>query len=104
MSTLHINTAADEQPVPAGHLHPNACLPLTGVVHLAWLDWDNHIGLHDSQRRERYSGIRHSIFDFKPPCVWQVTEYRYDAIGTRWERRFHAVTDDFGWLIEVPTC
>ena len=54
MSTLHINTAADEQPAPAGHLHPNACLPLTGVVHLAWLAWNNHIGLHDNQDRLRY--------------------------------------------------
>lgn len=35
---------------------------------------------------------------------WDCTEYRLDEQGREWARVFYAVTDDHGWLVEVPTC
>ena len=100
---LNVHPGRNFSPAPAGHLHPSACLPLTGVV-MPWVTGDNYILLYDSQRRVRYSGIRHCCFDPSPTGVWQIIESRYDATDTRWDRNFQAVTDDFGWLVEVPSC
>lgn len=33
---------------------------------------------------------------------WHGYEYRTDKLGREWSRSFFAVTDDFGWLVEVP--
>lgn len=35
--------------------------------------------------------------------LWFAHEVRVDQLGREWTRSFAAVTDDFGWLVEVPT-
>lgn len=35
---------------------------------------------------------------------WECSLSIYDTTGAKWWRNFPAVTDDFGWLVEVPAC
>lgn len=35
---------------------------------------------------------------------WGCSLSIHDITGAKWWREFQAVTDDFGWLVEVPAC
>ncbi len=35
---------------------------------------------------------------------WECSLSIHDTTGAKWWRNFPAVTDDFGWLVEVPAC
>lgn len=35
---------------------------------------------------------------------WECSLFSHDRTGAQWRREFTAVTDDFGWLVEVPAC
>lgn len=39
-----------------------------------------------------------------PGHKWHCTEYRRDADDKTWKRDFYCVTNDHGWLVEVPKC
>ncbi|WP_272971059.1 hypothetical protein [Comamonas terrigena] len=35
---------------------------------------------------------------------WECRLSIHDTTGAKWYRNFPAITDDFGWLVEVPAC
>nr|WP_315540146.1 hypothetical protein [uncultured Comamonas sp.] len=42
--------------------------------------------------------------DSKHRQKWTCWLFIRDSSGAEWNRDFPAVTDDFGWLVEVPAC
>lgn len=63
----------------------------------------NWYALKDEQGRLRFTGTRHAGHR-RALGRWLCIEYRYDIAGGEWTRELIAVTDDFGWLVEVPAC
>lgn len=55
----------------------------------------------DAYGRTQHNAQRHAHGYPSTPSLWNVTVRRV-ANGRRWELRLKAVTDDFGWLVEVP--
>jgi len=55
-------------------------------------------------RREEFS--RYTGAKYHGPSVWAGTEYRRDVFGNEWHRDLHGyfLMDDFGDLVEAPTC
>lgn len=54
-----------------------------------------------ADRRLAASAYRH---DSQHHQKWHCWLYIRDNTGAEWSRNFPAVTDDFGWLVEVPAC
>lgn len=62
----------------------------------AWRDSQTGVTVH--------SGERHAYHDiYGHPNLWLV-RISEAFKGRTWETTVRAVTDDFGWLVEVPTC
>lgn len=55
----------------------------------------------DAHGRSMHNAQRHSLSYPYTPELWSLT-VRQVANGRQWETRLKAVTDDFGWLVEVP--
>lgn len=103
-----LNAARSESPPTnwAGQ-HPVVLLPTPRTTdHLARRF--NDVQLSDCYHlRNDAATIQHAAYRHRYGIrkgIWDCTEYRYDAQGRDWTRTYAAVTDDFGWLVEVPTC
>ena len=78
-----------------------------GRTHDATADFHQSRGLSDRYHYEtddgRLAATARRHID-KKSKKWDCYLYIRDITGAEWSRNFPAVTDDFGWLVEVPAC
>ncbi len=65
--------------------------------------WFGEDGVNDVLLTRHHDEVKHRYFTERIN-KWAGHMIRHDEVGRKWQRIVTCVVNDFGWLVEVPTC